>query len=819
MCVGGPALGSDPIPITRNDFGQVGLIEMPSARMAPDGDLSFNASYFEKNQRYNLGFQFFPWMEAIFKYSGLDHYDPAYPVYWDRSLSMKIRLSNESGDLPAISVGSNDLLGTGLFSGEYVVASKQVGNFDASLGLGWGRLATADPIKNPLCALSNSFCTRGLGSGITSQGGQFNFSQYFRGKNIGIFGGLNWTTPVDGLTVQVEYSSDNYVAEHRSGNFNPRSQFNFGATYQLTDSLQVGLSYNYGSSLAARITAELDPVHAIYPAKIAPPLPPPTLRTAEQQNIALNNLLQSRETRVSGAAAELAQQHISEMVDAFFRNGVEDVRVAGRQILLVGSNKGGASECRKYADLASSYPSDFDALVLLTRTVPEHVIAHCAIPMRPKLVQAVAWSTRPLSVSSSPLIIDGVSGAPATPQQRSASKELIRKDLAAQKISTDALEINTSEITLYYTNAQYFTEDEAVGRIIRILMKDAPTDIEKFRLIAVVLSVPTRELDILRGPMERAFDQADSNHLVGTAISQAPAPLNNPVLSAADEETFPRFSWTIYPQFRQALFDPATPLGIQFVGVLGGGVELARGLAINGDVEGSLYDNFYTQRKSNSVLPHVRTDFTQYFTRGKNGIDDMQLGYVFRITPTVYAFTRAGYLESMFAGGGGEVLWRPEGERWAIGADAYQVWQRGFDRLFDLQPYKAFTGHVSLYYDSPWYGLNFAIRAGQYLAKDRGVTLEVSRQFSTGVTIGVFATKTNVSSAQFGEGSFDKGIFLSIPLEWALPVATQTELNEIIRPIQRDGGQRLQGDAVLYGMTDRTGTGNILQHSDQFIAH
>ena len=38
-------------------------------------------------------------------------------------------------------------------------------------------------------------------------------------------------------------------------------------------------------------------------------------------------------------------------------------------------------------------------------------------------------------------------------------------------------------------------------------------------------------------------------------------------------------------------------------------------------------------------------------------------------------------------------------------------------------------------------------------------------RFSTGVEIGAFVTKTNVSAAQFGEGSFDKGIIIRIPLE------------------------------------------------------
>ena len=89
------------------------------------------------------------------------------------------------------------------------------------------------------------------------------------------------------------------------------------------------------------------------------------------------------------------------------------------------------------------------------------------------------------------------------------------------------------------------------------------------------------------------------------------------------------------------------------------------------------------------------------------------------------------------------------------------------------------------------------------------MTFEMSRKFSTGVEIGAFFTKTNVSATQFGEGSFDKGIVIRIPVGWAAPIDTQTELTTVLRPVQRDGGQELAGDAVLYEETRRTSPGEI----------
>jgi hypothetical protein len=201
----------------------------------------------------------------------------------------------------------------------------------------------------------------------------------------------------------------------------------------------------------------------------------------------------------------------------------------------------------------------------------------------------------------------------------------------------------------------------------------------------------------------------------------------------------------------------------------------------------------------------------KYFTQGKTGIGELEADYRFRLAPTVFVMARAGYLESMFAGTGGEILWRPEGARWALGADIYEVWQRDFDRLFGLQHYRQTTGHVTLYYDSPWYDLNFQLRAGQYLAGDRGVTFQVTRRFSTGVEIGAFVTKTNVSAQQFGEGSFDKGIIIRIPLGWIAPIETQSSIAMDLRPVQRDGGQTLGGDATLYETTRSISEGELIR--------
>jgi len=241
-------------------------------------------------------------------------------------------------------------------------------------------------------------------------------------------------------------------------------------------------------------------------------------------------------------------------------------------------------------------------------------------------------------------------------------------------------------------------------------------------------------------------------------------------------------------------------------------VRLTRGLFLEGAVVQSLYDNFnQITRETNSVLPHVRSDVAHYLKESRFELSYLAASYFFKFAPEVYGRVTGGYLEEMFAGVGGELLYRPFGKRWAIGVDLWTVRQREFNVLFDLRHYQAITGHITAYYELPWHDVRVAVSAGQYLAGDKGVTFELFRKFSTGVQIGAWFSFTNVSAERFGEGSFDKGIRIIIPFEWAAPFATQSGYDLSLRSIQRDGGQKLSGDTILYGITDAPSYGTLIQ--------
>ena len=150
-----------------SDFGVVGLIDIPTARMSTDGALTTTAAIQSRTNSYSLTYQATPWFEGTFRYTGYNDW-----FLYDRNFEAKLKLLSERNYFPQVAIGIRDLLGTGFVGSEYLVASKEIGNLDITLGLGWGRLAGKGDFKNPLTIISDKFEVRdsfeGLGGELSS---------------------------------------------------------------------------------------------------------------------------------------------------------------------------------------------------------------------------------------------------------------------------------------------------------------------------------------------------------------------------------------------------------------------------------------------------------------------------------------------------------------------------------------------------------------------------------------------------------------------------------------------------------------------------
>lgn len=803
-CISTPARAADDDYQPRTMYGDLGILEMPSARMAPDGQISITVAGRPDTQRYTLGFQVLPWLEASFRYSHVKQYR-ATTNYYDRSFGLKLRLSQEDDFWPEVSLGVRDILGTGVYGEEYLVATKRVYDFEISGGFGWGRLSSNKTLSNPLGEIFSSFKTR---ASVFSNGtGKLDFGQFFHGPYVGAFGGIIWKTPIEGLDLLAEYSSDNYSSERtKTFGFRTKSPFNVGVAYHLFDSVTLSAGYYYGTTYGLVLTLFTDPTKPLSPVRVGSDVPAPVIRSNLQQMQALEDFVYNREP---GNSATNEFRPSNAVLSR--KMGARDVEFVGKTLFVdVKFTSSAAIQCNRYAQIATALGERADSIAMSDLEGGSGQVKFC--PIRNQTPPSTVILANSSSEADDTAELGNMS--PTTVADRSTKVEPIRAAITAQNIEVESIAMGESKVSVYYRNMQYRSDAEAAGRIARILMAQAPPSIEIFDLVSIVSGVPMREFRLSRTALERIpVTRGDAVELADAIDLEMPD-LDLPAWKMGRDAFYPRFSWGVSPALRESLFDPSSPLTAQISAAASAGLEVTPGWTLEGSFDANIWNNFNLNAPSASALPHVRSDIAQYLKHGEYGFSSLDTSYRARIADDVFVEARAGYLEDMFAGAGGQILWRPDKSRFTFGADLYEVWQRNFDRLFGAQKYHVLTGHVSVYYQSPWYGLNLQVHAGRYLAGDYGATFELTRRFSTGVEIGFFATFTNVPFKKFGEGSFDKGLIVRIPFEWALPFFTQSSYDLDLRSLTRDGGQRLVGDDSLFDETRSTGYSEIWDHLD-----
>ena len=265
-----------------------------------------------------------------------------------------------------------------------------------------------------------------------------------------------------------------------------------------------------------------------------------------------------------------------------------------------------------------------------------------------------------------------------------------------------------------------------------------------------------------------------------------------------------RFSWGIGPYITHRLFNPDMPLSLETGLELEGRYQLSSRLKLSGSIRKSIFTNLTENKRldSESELPRVHSSWPLYDLAGQAGhIHSLAFSYVKNLAPKFYARAHAGLLEPFYAGIGGEILYKSAKSPFALGFDLHRVRMRDYDMRFDLRNYETTVGHVSMYYDAGGI-FDIEINAGRYLAGDIGATTTISRKFGSGWEIGGYATLTDVPFAKFGEGSFDKAIYVSVPIDWITSSPNTKKRRLTLRPITRDGGAQLASARSLYRLIE-----------------
>ena len=663
--------------VTGNDWGGVGLLQTPTARMADVGALAVGFVRNYPYSQFNFSLQPFEWAELNYRYTSVSgvSYGPASlsgsQSYKDKSIDLKIRVLKESRYVPEVAIGARDMVGTGLFSGEYVVANKRFADVDLSMGVGWGALGGRASLGKPLSFISNKFSTRAAFSG---EGGQIKILNFFRGP-AALFGGVQWQTPNDSLVLKAEYDGNNFQYPSPFNLAPPKSAFNFGAVYRYSSSVDFSLSVQRGNVASLGVAFHFPMAQLATPKTADPVLP----RFSQQMPM---------------SAGQATWPNTAKDVSAHTGWRVAEILQLGRvmQVELENPNTTYWLETveRATAILHQQSPADIEEFHFVYKTRNAAMATH--------VVDRARWV-------------------------KSKSQPLTPSDLADQR-------------------------DETIGLRIKPAKPEASQPLSVYRAKPEIW---TTELGL---------------------------------------------------GFKQSLGGPDAFLLYQMSVEASAELKLTANTWVSSKLNLRVIDNYknfdYTAA---SNLPRVRTFAREFLTTSRLTISNLQVTHMGELFENQYYSIYGGYLESMYAGVGGEWLYRPLAGPIALGVDINAVRQRSFEQRFALRGYGALTGHATAYINTGWNDVLAKVSLGQYLARDKGITVDLSRVFKNGVSFGIYATKTNVSAAQFGEGSFDKGIYFSIPFDAMSARSTSGIGSFNFNPLIRDGGAKLSRAHTLYNMT------------------
>lgn len=204
-----------------------------------------------------------------------------------------------------------------------------------------------------------------------------------------------------------------------------------------------------------------------------------------------------------------------------------------------------------------------------------------------------------------------------------------------------------------------------------------------------------------------------------------------------------------------------------------------------------------------SALP-VRSNVAA-FAENRVGLERLYGGIARTLGHDVHVAAAGGYLEEMYAGFGGDVLYRPFRSTWAVGAEGWLALKRSPDTGLNMgfSGDRVFTGHIKAYYEFPDTDMTFEARAGRYLNEDIGGTLALNQRFDHGLNVRGFVTATDQSDADVFGGATN----LYAGLEFTMPIGNLPVVprNSAVRlkaaPFGRDTGQAIDSPIDLYTLS------------------
>lgn len=376
--------------------------------------------------------------------------------------------------------------------------------------------------------------------------------------------------------------------------------------------------------------------------------------------------------------------------------------------------------------------------------------------------------------------------------------------------------INEKTLRLQVRNTLYLWEWDVRSRFNSLLAYLTPSCIERVVIVLQTEGFPVQEYHYLM-PIVQAYAAKEIGEHELNLVTQR------------SEVCYPdpRCSTLLFKDRHTCLCYDLLPKTQTFFGSAQGKFKYS--LGINVGFNGFLWENVYCQfllgytffsnihslnnmdKLNPSQLINVHTDIVDYYKQRSITVDRAYLQKTWNLGSGTYLRVAAGHFDQVYGGAATEILYYPVNSCWAIGIEGAWLRRRKLTgisftskirKLHGFKPtYVKFTGiqyFLDLYYDLKAADLGFKVSAGQFLAKDLGVRLEVCKYFNSGLKISFWYTYTNAHDRINGQVYYDKGIAFSMPLEIFYTCCSQERFGYGMSAWLRDCGFRTTTGKRLY---------------------
>lgn len=401
-------------------------------------------------------------------------------------------------------------------------------------------------------------------------------------------------------------------------------------------------------------------------------------------------------------------------------------------------------------------------------------------------------------VQNWPLQKKSLSPAPPLSRIRPTETRLIQSALDAQK---EAMRLSGNTLSV----SDHHSLPYQIGHAARHIANHTASTKEEIEITPVLYGLHGPSIKLIRSDLERAIlhEQGSPQELWQNTSFETSSHYNETSSPFLPER------WRIPAltlETKASLAEEESGLLYRTSLIAGTKQHLPFGFLTGSAFRLNIKDNLHRihEHRPRVLLP-VRSNADD-FAQNTISLDRLYLSYTKTILPDLHFAVSMGYLEEMYAGLGGEILYRPFGKRFSIGAEIWEAFKRDPNSRLakNLNGDHLLTGHINAYYEFPHSNMILKARAGRYLGEDIGGTITLSHHFNNGAELEGFVTATNNADYDLfgGTSHLYNGIRLNLPIGSVKHIPKNSSIRIISSPFGRDTGQALTTPIPLYTLTE-----------------